>query len=254
VIELLSSAVPYDVALMLALPTNNLPRRFQVVLPQTQEAIDAAISALTMPTPTPIMPIPTAVDACHRSLARDTTVWAGPGEDFEVLAELEAGTVITPVLATMDPLGEMWWQLENSGWVVLSSVSERGNCSGQEVPVVVRVPPPPTNTYSLERCESFNGPVRVGQRVTFEFIPPAWDNYGAALEAVRTDPGRVIINFDHYRANASDPFPLGTNVDPLEDRYLRRFTLVWVAQPGTYRVTGDWLTYEPNCDLTVPVE
>jgi hypothetical protein len=207
-----------------------------------------------MPTPTPIMPIPTAVDACHRSLARDTTVWAGPGEDFEVLAELEAGTVITPVLATMDPLGEMWWQLENSGWVVLSSVSERGNCSGQEVPGVVRVPPPPTNTYSLERCESFNGPVRVGQRVTFEFIPPAWDNYGAALEAVRTDPGRVIINFDHYRANASDPFPLGTNVDPLEDRYLRRFTLVWVAQPGTYRVTGDWLTYEPNCDLTVPVE
>lgn len=120
--------------------------------------------------------------------------------------------------------------------------------------MVVRVPPPPSNTYSLERCESLNGPVRSGQRVTFEFIPPAWDNYGAARDAVLTDPGRFIINSDGYRATASAPFPLGTNVDPLEDRYLRRFTLVWTAQPGTYRITGDWLTYEPSCNLTVPVE
>jgi hypothetical protein len=250
----ISGAVPYDETVTTALPINNLPRRFQVMPPMSQEEIDAVIAVLTMPTPTPPLPMPTAVDACNRSLRRDTTVWAGPGEDFEVLTELEVGTIITPVLATIDPLGATWWQLENSGWIEYNAVNERGNCSGLEVHVVVRVPPPPTNTYSLERCESFNGPVRTGQRVTFEFIPPAWDNYGAAREAVWVDPGRFIINADRYRATASDPFPLGTNVDPLEDRYLRRFTYVWIAQPGTYRITGDWLTYEPNCDLVVPVE
>jgi uncharacterized protein YgiM (DUF1202 family) len=250
----LPDAIPDDTALTAALPTNNLPRRFQVTPSQPQAVIDGAIADLTLPEPTPIPPAPTAVDVCRRSLNRNTLVWSGPGEDFEVLTELEAGTVIRPVRATTDALGAEWWQLANSGWVARSFVTERGNCTGQEVPVVVRVSPPPSNDYSLERCESFNGPVRAGQQVTFEFIPPAWDNYGAARAAVQTDPGHFTINAERYWAAASEPFPLGTNVDPLEDRYLRRFTLVWTAQPGTYRITGDWLTYEPSCNLTVPVE
>ena len=122
------------------------------------------------------------------------------------------------------------------------------------MPVAGRIPAPPTNTYSLERCSSTNGPVRVGQRVTFEFIPPAWDNFGEARAATRTDPGHVELNGRRYLASASEPFRLGENVDPLEDRYLRRFTLIWIAEPGTYRITGDWLSYEPSCNLTVPVE
>jgi hypothetical protein len=35
---------------------------------------------------------------------------------------------------------------------------------------------------------------------------------------------------------------------------LRRFTLMWRAEPGTFRITGDWLHYEPSCNLTVTVE
>jgi hypothetical protein len=233
---------------------NNLPRRFQVTPPQTQAAIDTQIAALTMPTPTPVRIEPTPVDACRRSVGRDATVWSGPGEIFEALRELEAGTQIRPILAYTNAQGELWWQLRDSGWVARAEVIERGNCAGLEVPVTDRVPAPPTNNYSLERCESFNGPVRTGQRVTIEFIPPAWPSYAEALESIRNDPGRFEINSRYYRASASDPIPLGENVDPLEDRYLRRFTIIWIAEPGTYRITGDWLSYEPSCNLTVPAE
>lgn len=105
------NAVPYEPALTAALPTNNLPRRFQVTPSQPQDAIDAAIAALTTPEPTPVQPVPTAVDVCRRSLSRDTTVWAGPGIDYEALTEVEAGTTIRPVRATRDAQGAEWWQL-----------------------------------------------------------------------------------------------------------------------------------------------
>lgn len=245
----------YDVTAFAVPPINNLPRRFQLAPSANAATIAAAIAALAPPTPTPI-PATLAPDTtCRRALRRDTTVFAGPGSDFEALAELEAGTPITPVLAANAVIdGSTWWQLANSGWIAQNVVGERGDCSTQAVLLVARVPAPPTNRYSMERCASSNGAVRVGQVVTFEFIPPAWDNYGAARDAVRTDPGRFTFNNDRYRATASDPFPLGTVTDPFEDRYLRRFTFVWTAQPGTYRIIGDWLTYEPSCNLTVVVE
>ncbi len=243
---------PYDELLIAALPINNLPRRFTVTPPLTQAAIDARIAELTTLPPTPIPVEPTPVNVCRRSVGRQATVWSGPGEDYESLRRLDAGTAIRPVLATTDTLGATWWQLSDSGWVKRSDVVERGDCP--DVPVVARVQAPPTNTYSLERCASNNGPVRAGQTVTFEFVPPAWDNLGEATAAIRSDPGRFTINAQTYRARASAPFRLGEVTDPLEDRYLRRFTLSWRAEPGTFRVTGDWLSYEPSCNLTVAVE
>ena len=252
--EPFSSASPYGETLTTALPVNNLPRRFQVTPPQPQAVIDARIRELTSQPPTPIPIQPTAENACRRTIGRDTEIWSGPGEDFEILTVLEAGRRITPVLAATDPFGGVWWQLENSGWVVRDDVVERGDCSEQGVPVTDRIAAPPTNTYSLERCESFNGPVRAGQQVTFEFIPPAWDNLGEAIAALRTDPGRFTFNSEVRLAIASEPFRLGAVTDPLEDRYLRRFTYVWTAEPGTYRITGNWLSYEPSCNLTVAAE
>jgi hypothetical protein len=249
-----NAAAPYDAALTTALPLNNLPRRFQGVLPRSQAEIDAWIAEFRLPPPTAIPVDPTAENACRRSVGQDTEVWSGPGQDFEILATLAAGRQIQPVLAATDPQGNTWWQLENSGWVARDVVVERGDCSNQIVPVTDRVAAPRTNTYSLERCESFNGPVRAGQRVTFEFTPPAWDNLGEATAATRTDPGRFTFNAEVRRATVSQPFRLGAVTDPLEDRYLRRFTYVWTAQPGTYRITGDWLSYEPSCNLTVAAE
>ncbi|MEO8396611.1 MAG: SH3 domain-containing protein, partial [Chloroflexota bacterium] len=247
-----SRPIPYDAALIAALPTNNLPRRFQVTPPQPQSAIDAAIVALTSATLVPTLLPPTPVDVCRRTIGRDTTISSGPGTDYEALTTLAAGTAINPVFATTNAAGETWWQLSDSGWVARSAVVERGKCP--TVPDAGRIPAPATNTYSLERCQSSNGAVRVGQRVTFEFIPPAWDNLGEATRAIQTDPGHFTLNADHFRAYASAPFRLGTNNPPNEDRYLRRFTLVWTAQAGTYRITGDWLSYEPSCNLTVPAE
>ena len=247
-----SIPAPYNAALIAALPTNNLPRRFQVTAPLSQAAIEAAIAALSQPTPTPIIPTATPADVCHRTIGRDTTVSSGAGSNFEALTTIAAGTAISPVFATTNAAGEVWWQLGDSGWVARSAVVERGSCPN--VPDTGRIPAPPSNTYSLERCQSSNGAVRVGQQVTFEFIPPAWDNIGEALSAVQTDPGHFTLNSDRYRATASAPIRLGTSNPPNEDRYLRRFTLVWRAQAGTYRVEGDWLHYEPSCNLTVAAE
>jgi len=252
VTDAVSMPVPYNAAGIAALPTNNLPRRFQVTAPLSQAAIEAAITALTQPTPTPIVPTATPSDVCRRTIGRDTTVSSGPGSNFEALTTLAAGTAITPVFTTTNAAGEVWWQLNDSGWVARSVVVERGSCPN--VPDAGRIPAPPSNTYSLEKCASTNGPVRVGQQVTFEFVPPAWDNLGEALSATQTDPGHFTLNSDHYGAYVSAPIKLGTKVAPNEDRYVRRFTLVWTAQAGTYRVEGDWLHYEPICNLTVPAE
>ncbi len=254
--EALGALTPYEADLFQSLPLNNLPRRFQTVVAQSQAHLEAAVETFIMPSPTPqpeeVIQAP-SLD-CQRSIARNTQVWSGPGNNFEILREISAGTAINAVLSTNDTQGAEWWQLANSGWVMRSAISQRGDCTAHEIPVVAHVSAPANNTYSLERCESFNGPVRSGQQVTFEFVPPAWDNYGAALNATRTDPGRFILNNQRYRASASAPIQIGSTNDPLEDRHIRRFTWVWTAQPGTYRIIGDWLTYEPSCNLTVPIE
>jgi hypothetical protein len=225
------------------------------VPPQPQAAIDAQIAALSAPPPTAVPTAePTPSNACRRTIGRNADLMSGPGEDYEALGEIEAGTPIRPQLAATDPQGGVWWQLPDSGWVARADVVERGDCSAQLVPVTGRIEAPPYNTYSLERCQSSNGPVRAGQYVTIEFLPPAWDSLGEANAALRTDPGHFEINADYYRARASEPIRVQESRDLPEPRYLRRFTLEWRAEPGTFRITGDWLHYEPSCNLTVTVE
>jgi hypothetical protein len=250
-----SSPIPYDPALTAALPVNNLPRRFQVVPPQTRDLIDAQIAALSAPPPTPVPTVePTPTNVCRRTVGRNADLMSGPGVDYEALGEIEAGTPIRPQLAFTDPRGGVWWQLPDSGWVARVDVVERGDCSAQVVPITERVAAPPNNTYSMERCQSSNGPVRAGQYVTFEFVPPAWNSLNEAYAAIRTDPGHFEINAERYNARASEPIRVQENVERTEARYLRRFTLNWRAEPGTFRITGDWLHYEPSCNLTVTVE
>ena len=87
----------------------------------------------------------------------------------------------------------------------------------------------------------------------FTFMPPAWDSYAAAVDAVRTDPGRVRLNRARLQTIVSQPILLGVTTNPLEIRYVREFSAVWIAEPGTFRIIGDWLHYEPLCTVTVPV-
>jgi hypothetical protein len=94
-----------------------------------------------------------------------------------------------------------------------------------------------------------NGPLRAGQQVRIEFVPPAFDGYREAVAATRIDPGRIKVNERYFYVYADDPV-LRSGTD---NRYFRIFYTHWTAQPGTYRITGDRLTYELICNLTVPV-
>ena len=126
-------------------------------------------------------------------------------------------------------------------------ISETGEC--QPVQISDRFTPPQNNTLSLETCQTTNGPLRAGQWVRIEFRPPPFDNLGEARDAVIIDPGRINIGVDRIRASATDPIRLGT----VDDRYIRTFYVNWEAVPGTFRIEGDRLTYEPICTITVPV-
>ncbi|MBI5670505.1 MAG: hypothetical protein HZC41_21135 [Chloroflexi bacterium] len=245
-----SQAEPYGVSRLAALPVNNLPTRIQVATPLSAEEIvrqrEAFYAAVVEATPEPVAPSNNR--ACRRIVRRDTVLWGGPGEFYEAVNEVDAGTRVNPVYQTTDPDGEVWWQLDNSNWIPVAQVVQSGDC--RRIPVQPVVQPPLVNTLSLETCKTSNGPLRAGQQVTIEFIPQAFDNYGEARDALRIDPGSVAIENRVYRASATDPIPVGSAGG---ERYIRRFYIVWQAEAGTYRIEGNRLHYRPTCTITVPV-
>ncbi|MCU0464124.1 MAG: hypothetical protein MUF38_06105 [Anaerolineae bacterium] len=232
----------------LGLPLNTLPRRFLSTAVLTAEDIstltaeyEARVEAVTAV----IAPLPDR--SCRRTARRLTDLWAGPGNFYEVINQLQPDQLIEPTLAVADPDGAIWWQLRDSNWVLARSIVETGDCA--PVPLSDRFVPPPTNTLSLETCRTTNGPLRVGQQVRIEFRPPPFDNLGEARDAVRIDPGRITVGARRYRAEATEAIRLGT----VDDRYIRTFYIYWTAVAGTFRIEGDRLTYEPICTITVPV-
>jgi hypothetical protein len=247
-------AAVFDSSAFAALPLHLLP--VGVRLPAAITADDivrleaeyqaALAQAAATPAPQPTVD-PTI---CRRETRRTTTLYAGPGDFYEAINELPPARSVEPRLQATDPDGRAWWQLGNSNWVLAADVRESGECN--DIPFTQVVPAPRNNTLSLETCETTNGPLRAGQRVTIQFTPPAYDNWGEAREAVRIDPGRIRIDADTYRTSATDPIRIGTV--GIDDRYLRRFYIIWTAVPGTFRIAGDRLSYEPICTLTVPVE
>jgi hypothetical protein len=207
----------------------------------------AAAQTAADATPTPQ---PTADPSiCRRVTRRDVTLYAGPGDFYEAINNLETGVRVDPVVATRDPDGQTWWQLFTSNWLLASDVRETGICD--DVPITQTFTPPRANSLSLESCETTNGPLRVGQQVTIQFTPPAFDNLGEARDAPRIDAGRISIGARTYRAQVTEPIQLGTV--GVDDRYLRTFYIVWTAVAGTHRIVGDRLSYEPICTLVVPV-
>jgi hypothetical protein len=221
----------------------------QIAQPLTTEQITAAtadyFASLVAIAPTVVAQ--TQDNTCRRVTIHHSTLWGGPGIYYEAVNELTAGTRISPVLQTTDADGHTWWQLDTGNWIQADQVDTQGNCGN--IPVMTVVLPPTTNTLSLEKCESTNGPLRAGQQVTIQFIPPAFDGYQEALKAPQIDPGVITIGNQSYRPWASDPIPLGGS----DQRYLVRFYMYWTAVPGTYRIVGDRLAYIPICTVTIPV-
>ncbi len=238
---------PFDAASLAALPINNLPARFRLPAPITEESYDAALIAYQarFVTPTPPPPNPTIEAACRRTVRFNTDLRAGAGTNYEIVNSLAAGAIIYPVIAAPDLNGDLWYQLPSSSWISVAYVEESGNCD--PLPVTGRADAPSFNGLILETCESTNGPIRAGQSVTIEFVPPAYDNINDANNATRIDPGRIFIENRRIRPTVSAPVAIGSG------RYIRTFSTTWTAESGTFRITGDRLTYTVICDIVVPV-
>lgn len=248
--ETISAAAPYAPAIVNGLPVANLPTRVTVAEPLSAEGIAAARAAyIQSQVEAAVTPEVRATEdtTCRRTVQRFADLYGGPGDFYEVVASLQTGERVDPLLQTTDPDGYVWWQLRSGSWLRADRVAVSGLCA--ELPFVDNVRPPGTNTLSLETCEPINGPLRAGQRVTIQFTPPAFDNFGEARDAAQIDPGRIRIASHTYRAQASEPIRLGT----ADDRYVRCFYIIWEAAPGTYRIEGDRLHYSPVCTVTVPV-
>lgn len=246
--QALTPYVPADYA---ALPLGNLP--VSVRLPESitadeiaQRTADyAASQALSLATPVP--PATPNPNTCLRTSRSDTSLYAGPGRFYEVINPLRTGQQVMAHTQTTDADGRIWWQLSNSNWVLAADIREQGACD--DLPYLAHPQAPSHNQLSLETCETTNGPLRQGQWVEIYFMPPPWNNFGEARDAVAIDPGRISIGSRTYRASASEMIRIPT-AGP-EDRYARRFFIHWTAEAGTFRIAGDRLTYEPICTLTV---
>lgn len=237
--------VPYERARLLGLPGNNLTPRVTVGEPLGADAITARAAAYSAPVPT-VVPTPTVnPDACRYIARRELRLSAGPGAFYESNGVVEAGASVFPVTQNVDADGAGWYELDNGSWVLAANVAQTGVCA--PLPVLDFVAAPPTNTVVMERCEATNGPLREGQRVTFQFTPPAADNYPEIASAVRTDPGRINVEQTALRVRATDPILIASN----PERWIRVYSGQWTAVAGTYRVESRRLSYILICNLTV---
>ncbi|MBZ0286399.1 MAG: hypothetical protein K8I30_02205, partial [Anaerolineae bacterium] len=245
-----SPAEPYDINRLTGLPINNLPGRLTIAEALTTEQI-AALTAEHMAAveaAANVEPVET-VERCKRVTVGTATLWAGPAEFYEAINEIAAGRPIYPVLQIADADGAVWWQLQNSNWIQANAVRQSGECD--EIPVTDFVPRQQYNTISMERCETQNGPLRVGQVVTIQFTPPAFENYYDARLAVRVDPGQFTIDERYQYVQASDPISIGT-AGTEQERYVRVFSTTWTATGGAHRIISERLSYILSCDITVP--
>ncbi|NDJ75799.1 MAG: hypothetical protein GYB65_06040 [Chloroflexi bacterium] len=237
---------PYDSTDLVGLPVNNLPTRVTIPDPLEQAEIDALVTAYFEPEPEPEPDIPDeAAESCRRVVSRNVSLWAGPGTFYEVINPISVGTRVYPVLQTTDPDGAVWWQLHTGNWIQASAVISTGECD--PVPVADIFPAPATNYLSLETCETSNGPLRTGQQVTIDFVPPAFEGLEAAQQAPQIDPGRITVDSQALRMQVSGP------IEITEDRYVRTFFATWTATPGPHRIVGKRLSYMVICDMSVPV-
>lgn len=242
----LGDAEPYDSTDLIGLPTNNLTYRVRVPAPVDDTVLASAIDRYFNPPVTPTrIPASDRPPPCITVTTTRATLYAGPGTYYEVIRELTANTRIVPVQEQRDSDGNVWWQLNNGHYIQASRAERTGDCDS--VPLTEIVGAPQANELSLERCESFNGPIRAGQTVTIEFNVKVGETYDEARNSIYYDPGTITVNQDRLRVYHSNPREVS------EDVWYRSFYASWTAEAGTFRIEGDRLSYEVICDITVPV-
>jgi hypothetical protein len=244
---LIADIEPWDSAFIAALPINFLPTRVSVA-PAINEEQLAALLAPVVPTVTPaVQANPTATaPTCRYTVVRSTTARFGPAQFYESPGDVARGTVVTPLAQTLDPDGRTWVRLRDNTWLQLSDIAIEGSCPPLEA--ALNIPAPRNNTLVMETCRTTNGPLRNRQSVTIEFNPPAFDSYAAALQAPQIDPGRIFINGNLLYARAGSPVVFSSAG---QQKYAVRFSTLWQASTGVFRIEADRLDYEITCQVTV---
>lgn len=245
-----SLAEPYDLDQLVNLPINNLPARLTIDEPLTSDRIEILLAEReAAQAAAAVVATPEVIEQCRYITIGTSTLWAGPAEFYEAINEIRAGQLVSPVLQITDANGVVWWQLRNSNWIRARDVRQSGECA--EIPLTDFVPRQQYNTISMERCETQNGPLRVGQIVTIQFTPPAFENYYDARMATQVDPGQITIDERYHYVSASNPISIGT-AGTEEERFLRVFSTTWTATGGPHRIVSERLSYILTCDITVP--
>ena len=169
----------------------------------------------------------------------------GPGTEYDITQTIAPNTRIYPQAKTNDIHGTTWLQVGKRAWIQARAVQSKGECivlpelSEEFITTAMR------NTLSLESCESTNGPIEVGQWVTIEFVPDAWENYATAVDATRYNRGQILVNNTLLYPWVSEPIKIS------ENEYIRRFFAEWNPTLGTHRIEGNHYSYEIICTLTV---
>lgn len=244
-----SASEPYQLDKLVGLPINNLPGRLTIAEPLTVAQIETLLTERLAEQAAAVVVTSQPIETCKRMTVGTSTLWAGPADFYEAINEIRAGQLVYPVLQITDADGVVWWQLQNSNWIRSGDVTQSGECD--DIPLTDFVPRQDYNTISLESCETQNGPLRVGQVVTIQFTPPAFENYYDARIAVRVDPGQITIDERYQHVSPSDPISIGT-AGTDQERYVRIFSTTWTATGGAHRIIGERLSYILTCDITVP--
>ncbi len=223
---------PYNMASLQMMPILYLDRR--IILPAPLSA--AEITNLQLPVS--LNPEPQQIEdepTCQYSVIVNHNIRNGPGEAFSITGEAEAGTAIFPRGKYTNDNGGQWLQVGTYAWINARAVQPGNTCdplpeiSGDFISSVA------TNKVNLETCRPTTGPIQVGQRITLEFVPHAWDTYAAAREATRYTYGRILVDESILYPRVSEPIKIS------DDEYIRRFSAEWIAQTGTFPSVPEWV-------------
>jgi hypothetical protein len=232
---------PYVVDDLLALPIRDLDRRLAIRPALSPDEIEAALHGEL---PAELLDDSFPPDACTLTASNRMNVRGGPASFYEVIRELASGESVYPVFQTSEANGTIWWQLSTDGWVRADLVQQSGNCT--DIPYTNFVSRPPSyNTLFLDGCTTSNGPIHDGQRVEMIFTVGSWPTYEEAVSARWADPGSIMVNTRRLYVRWTWPEKVQ------EERWYRRIRGYWIAEPGSYTITGERLHVYFSCDITV---
>lgn len=243
VTDIASDVSGYDPIILQTLPYRYLERRIQIAPSLSDDEI-ASLRDRIIPTSEPAESA--EADTCVYTVTSNANIRNGATLDYAIIQTLSPNTRVYPRLQTTDANGNIWLQVGQELWIQDHNVEASEDCTPLPALPWEALTTSTLNTVSLEACDSSNGPIEAGQLVTFEFVPPAWENFFTAREATDTNRGRILVgDAVTLYPTVTEPFKIS------ENEFVRRFSGQWVAELGTYRVEGNHYAYEIICTITV---